>query len=182
MKTTDHKTTDKQAVKDTALELIAANGKTTNLEVKEALRTKGYWATQDEVREFMKVLAGEENWARNYAGTHFEYSIKPATTTADTSDSSTTNNATTPVTTPATSGTVQDQVVDSISESLGIYKQAIKPSSNLRTDLGFSDADFDKVATSIGNKVSTTTPITGNEINGCKTVSELVLLVEKLKA
>lgn len=176
---TANKPIDKQAVKDAAVELINKNGKTSNLEVKEDLRAKGYWAKQEDVRELMKALAGEENWERHYNGSFNEYSIKTASN--DATDSSTTTTTPAQNTTPVNTGSTLDTVIDSISESLGIYKSAINPNSTLRGDLGFSDSDFDKVAQSIANKVSTATTIDGNEINGCKTVNDLAAIVEQFK-
>lgn len=52
---------DYDIVKDTALNLIAENGSTTSLEVKEELREDGYQATQDEVSDFLKDVARDEN-------------------------------------------------------------------------------------------------------------------------
>jgi len=40
-------------VRAVAHALMVLNGETTTLDVKEALRKKGFWATQDQVREFM---------------------------------------------------------------------------------------------------------------------------------
>jgi hypothetical protein len=43
----------RETVRDFARALIILNNQTTTLEVKNTLRSRGYWATQDEVRNFM---------------------------------------------------------------------------------------------------------------------------------
>jgi hypothetical protein len=48
-------------VREVARALITLNGETTNLDVKQALRKKGFWATQREVREFMLDITAKDS-------------------------------------------------------------------------------------------------------------------------
>lgn len=72
----------KDAVKKTAVKLMNDNGETTNLDIKNELRTEGYNAKQKAVSDFMIELASEENWEHTNNGNHRTYTI------GDDSDSS----------------------------------------------------------------------------------------------
>jgi hypothetical protein len=50
------------AVKQAATELMRAHGTTTTLEVKNRLRSQGYWALQADVSRLMEALADAEGW------------------------------------------------------------------------------------------------------------------------
>jgi hypothetical protein len=63
----------KQAVKETAEELMAQNNTTTTLDVKKSLRGKGYLATQDEVSSLMTILGDEELWYHTIKNGHKVY-------------------------------------------------------------------------------------------------------------
>ncbi len=67
----------KTIVKDKADELIKVNGSTTNLQIKEALRKDGYWATQDDIREYMDELEVEEGYSVNNNGSFRTFSAAP---------------------------------------------------------------------------------------------------------
>ena len=62
-----------EAVWDTAESLIFANGSTTTLEVKRALRGEGYLARQQEVSAAMAYLAEEDQWSYTCNGRHRTY-------------------------------------------------------------------------------------------------------------
>ena len=51
----------KQDVKDAAVKLMQSNGSTTTLDVKNELRSQGFWATQNQVSDFMNDLHNEES-------------------------------------------------------------------------------------------------------------------------
>ena len=66
----------KADVKETAERLMGRNVKTTNLDVKDSLRLRDFWAKQSVVSGFMKELANEEGWKKERnAGGYYEYSI-----------------------------------------------------------------------------------------------------------
>jgi len=65
----------KVAVLIIAIDLMKDNGKTTTLEVKEALRAEGYFAKQAEVSALMYEIAQEEGWEVNENGNYREYSL-----------------------------------------------------------------------------------------------------------
>jgi hypothetical protein len=50
------------AVRQAAAGLMLENGLTTTLEVKNRLRSQGYWALQAVVARMMQALAGREGW------------------------------------------------------------------------------------------------------------------------
>ncbi|MEM8601463.1 MAG: hypothetical protein AAGF99_16220 [Bacteroidota bacterium] len=50
------------AVRETALMLMRTTGTTTTLDVKQALREQGFWATQTDVSTAMDILAGDLGW------------------------------------------------------------------------------------------------------------------------
>lgn len=52
----------KEVVKNYAQALMLQNDTTTTLDVKEVLRERGYYATQEEISEIMKTLCEEESW------------------------------------------------------------------------------------------------------------------------
>jgi hypothetical protein len=68
----------KSDVYDVALDLIEENGSTTTLDVKNELRTRGFFAKQADVSEFMLEVAAEEKWDFTYNGVHRVYTIKVA--------------------------------------------------------------------------------------------------------
>jgi hypothetical protein len=63
----------KQAVKETAEELLVKNKTITSLEVKKALRLKGYFATQEEISSLLTMLCDEEGWTFTAQGGHKIY-------------------------------------------------------------------------------------------------------------
>lgn len=54
------KTLTRDDVKKVATALIIINAETTTLEVKRTLRKNGFWATQDQVREFMLDITSKD--------------------------------------------------------------------------------------------------------------------------
>lgn len=54
------KTLYREIVGEIASALITLNGKTTTLEVKEALRNRGFWAVQEQVREYMLDITSND--------------------------------------------------------------------------------------------------------------------------
>jgi hypothetical protein len=56
------KSLTKQDVKDAAVKLMEEHDSTTTLDVKNALRAEGFWATQNQVSEIMDEIYSEENW------------------------------------------------------------------------------------------------------------------------
>ena len=61
------------AVIDAALDLIKKNGKTTTLDIKRALRTDGYFATQGNISVIMNTLYSSNNLEFVNNGTYREY-------------------------------------------------------------------------------------------------------------
>jgi len=70
------KNLSKEAVKQTAEELINDDGCTTVLDVKIALRAEGYFAKQGEVSALLFEIANEEGWVIEENGTYRTYSFK----------------------------------------------------------------------------------------------------------
>lgn len=163
--TTTQKTASKQDIKDAAIELMKQNGTTTNLDIKNYLRAKDFWVSQDEVSQAMSTIASEENWDRTWNGTYNTWSI-PAPATVTTDDSNDSGDTTTNVivtANPASAGKALEDVITAIASKLGIYKQAINKNSNLQKDLGFIDRDY-----------STIGQVFGKDIKDCKTVQDIV--------
>lgn len=65
-------------VRDVANKLIDANGSTTNLDVKNELRKRGYWAIQADVSDFMQSIASSigSGWDVSNNGRFNTYSLK----------------------------------------------------------------------------------------------------------
>lgn len=88
-------TITRDSVRLAAMVLINTNGKTTSLEVKKTLRAAGYWAKQDQVREFLLDITendGDIAYRNNVAG-YREYYLKNSSDT-DTTDDVTTDDDT----------------------------------------------------------------------------------------
>lgn len=180
MNTNNQPVPSSQDIKDAAIELMKQNGTTTNLDIKNLLRSKNFWVSQDEVSKAMSTIASEENFDRSWNGSYNTWSIPVVqdTTTSNTSndsstsnasnDASTGNNTIITATTNAAPGKGLADVVDNIARKLGIYKQAINQNSNLQKDLGFIDRDY----TTIGS-------VYGADIKECKTVQDIVNLINK---
>lgn len=66
----------KQAVQTAAETLMRQNGQTTTLEVKNALRNQGYFATQAAVSESMDELSTELPWEYDPTGPFRIYRLK----------------------------------------------------------------------------------------------------------
>lgn len=166
MTTTDNtqKTASKQDIKDAAIELIKKNTTTTNLDIKTHLRANGFWVSQDEVSDAMRSIASEENFDRQWNGTYNTWSI-PADSTTSTPAAQ--DNTQSTIIAPAVTGNDANAVIDAISGKLGIYKQAIKPTSNLQKDLGFIDRDYDTIG-----------QVFGKDIKDCKTVQDIIDLTK----
>jgi hypothetical protein len=54
------KTVTREDVKQVALQEISKNGNTTTLDVKNVLRSNGYWVTQEEVRNYMLDITSKD--------------------------------------------------------------------------------------------------------------------------
>jgi len=67
-----------EAVRAEAARQLYAHGSTTTLDVKEALRADGYWATQTDVSYLLANLAQFEGWAWRYNGHHRTYTLATA--------------------------------------------------------------------------------------------------------
>jgi acyl carrier protein len=159
---TTQKTASKQDIKDAAIELMKQNGTTTNLDIKNYLRAKDFWVSQNEVSQTMSTIASEENWDRTWNGTYNTWSIPAPATTDDSNDSGDTTNVIVTAN-PASADKALEDVITAIASKLGIYKQAINKNSNLQEDLGFIDRDY-----------STIGQVFGKDIKDCKTVQDIV--------
>ena len=162
---TTQKTATSQDIKDAAIELLKQNGTTTNLDIKNHLRAKDFWVSQDEVSNAMNSIASEENFDRSWNGTYNTWSFPQAqnNTTVATDNTTDNTNTNTVITTPTATGKGVSDVIDAIASKLGIYKQAININSGLQKDLGFIDRDY----TTIGQ-------VFGKDIKDCKTVQDIV--------
>lgn len=71
-----NKTLTQDIVRDVANELISLNGSTTNLDVKNELRKRGYWAVQSDVSDFMQNIASSvgSGWDTSNNGKFNTYS------------------------------------------------------------------------------------------------------------
>jgi len=67
------KTITEQDVKDTLVKLLDENGHTTALEVKNSLRTDGFWALQNDVSQLLTQVHGEMGVIRTNNGSYFIY-------------------------------------------------------------------------------------------------------------
>lgn len=67
----------KQAVRDAAEALFTENGQTTTLDVKNRLRTNGYFALQQEVSVLMDELSQELSWEFMHNGAFRIYRKRP---------------------------------------------------------------------------------------------------------
>lgn len=69
----NYKTLDKQAVLDASLSTLAGQDIVTTLDVKNVLRQRGYWATQDAVSYLMNELADDNklSWVDSGYGYRF---------------------------------------------------------------------------------------------------------------
>jgi len=65
----------KADVKETAERLMGRNTTTSNMEVKDSLRLRDFWATQPLIKGFMVELAKEEKWERKVDSGHYVYSM-----------------------------------------------------------------------------------------------------------
>lgn len=65
----------KQTVQAVAETLMRQNGQTTTLDVKNALRSQGYFATQNAVSASMDELAAERNWVYDPNGPYRIYQM-----------------------------------------------------------------------------------------------------------
>lgn len=76
-------TLSKQDVKDIAEDLMNTNGSTTTLEVKMELRSRGFWATQADVRDFMDEISEEADYDVQQNGAYrvFKLESQPITQT-----------------------------------------------------------------------------------------------------
>lgn len=122
-------------VKKIAEELMKANGSTTSLDVKNELRTRGHWAKQQKVSDFMKALHAQyPDWDTSNNGTYNTYFL---TDDSDDDDDDTTsmgtvaNTARTPRVSAANIAsaftvTYQPPVTDYRSEALQAIENAIK--------------------------------------------------------
>lgn len=71
----DYKTLTRDDIQDVFEELLATNGHTTSMEVKEELRKKGYWATQQVVGPALQELAAENEIDFSFNGRYREYQM-----------------------------------------------------------------------------------------------------------
>lgn len=75
------KSLTKDDVKRVYEELLDSNGSTNNLEIKEKLRSDGFWATQAEVSKLMQEIDSEEGLDYTYNGQYRVYH-KPGASTS----------------------------------------------------------------------------------------------------
>lgn len=71
------KTIDSTVVLATAMSLIDTNGSVTTLEVKNSLRSEGYWAKQPEVSKMLADVAQSAGWTFTDNGVHRTYVNHP---------------------------------------------------------------------------------------------------------
>lgn len=167
MSTTTQKHIDKDIVKQAAILLMGRNTKTTSLEVKEYLRSEGYWAKQDKVSSLLQELQTEENWGKHDGGGHLVYSPGPAS-----SSSSSVN------TTKKASQKMLDEIMHLIADSTNIDVDDIEAKSILTVDLGLDHLDLIQIQIAIDNKYGVqSTTLKWVDIN---TVGELAVEVEGL--
>jgi hypothetical protein len=140
-----YKKADKATVHHYAEALMNKNGKTTNLEVKDAMRAENYWVDQSEIRDFMRDLSGELGWDVSSNGSYNTYSV--AVITAD-GDSQSARSAT------GSKWSVQGALTD----LFGIHRFAMVPGSRLREDLGLSDLQMQDLAMVIMSETSIDLP------------------------
>lgn len=69
------RTISDQDIKDAFKLLIEQNGTTSTKEVKEYLRTEGFWVLQHEVSSVMNACYQELGAERNHNGMYFEYQL-----------------------------------------------------------------------------------------------------------
>ncbi|MBL7977092.1 MAG: hypothetical protein JNN12_02040 [Bacteroidetes Order II. Incertae sedis bacterium] len=65
------------AVRKAAYQLMQDNGITTTLEVKLALRERGFWAVQTEVSAIIEKVAAQEGWFWQCNGRFRQYAQYP---------------------------------------------------------------------------------------------------------
>ena len=74
-------------VKDKAYALMSKYGKTTTLDVKNALRAEDYWAVQQEISAMMDAIQQSEGWDFHANGRHRTYFlVNPPVVTDDDED------------------------------------------------------------------------------------------------
>lgn len=169
MSTTAQKHIDKNIVRDAALLLMQKNGRTSSLEVKEHLRSEGFWAKQDPIRDFLYELQRELSWNKNDAGGHLEYSISTP------SSSSTQNNY-------VQASLLDGEVISLISDTIGIDMDEVEITSLLVDDLGMDHLDTISVSFALDNEFSGKFKQgmlpSKQDWNNVKTVKDVVALLE----
>lgn len=116
---TTHKTADRSAVQQYAEALMNANGTTTTLDVKNAMRADGYWCDQSEISKHMYDLSGELGWSAQSNGTYNTYSVQQKAASQPTTNGSPT--------------------ADMLYRLFGIHPSAVDADSRLGTDLGLTE-------------------------------------------
>jgi hypothetical protein len=96
------KSVDKGVVLSTSTSLIAKNGKTTTLEIKEFLRDSGYRVCQEEVSRFVKEIALEEGYDFTDNGTYRTYTSSTLKTSLTTNPTIVSARVTGTVSSPST--------------------------------------------------------------------------------
>lgn len=168
MSTTATKTINKDVVYHAAMLLIQSNGKTSSLEVKEHLRSMGFWAKQSTVSSIMQGLQSEHSWTKNDNSGHLEYTI-PSTNTAFSAGTTTTGKS-----------QLAKELIELIIDSVGLDEEEedIELSSILSVDLGIDHLDLIKIGVDIDNKYN----IQSRKENwkNVNKIEDVVNLVERL--
>jgi len=119
-------------------ELLKNFGSTTNLDIKNALRAKGFWATQTEVSDMMAQLVNTEDWEVANNGSYNTYTAAVPVTQTNTTGQSTT--------------IVDDDVTRTVSNLFGIHKFAMSAKTRL-SDLGLDYTQIEKLTDELGAKL-----------------------------
>lgn len=73
------KALNNETVRVVALELMEQNDTTTTLEVKNILRSMGFWAIQSDIAARMNEICVQERWRYTYNGKYRTYFLTPET-------------------------------------------------------------------------------------------------------
>jgi len=163
---------DKNSVMQAALQLIARNGKTTSLEVKQELRAQGYWAKQSTVSSILQEVQSEQNWKKEEAGGHLEYSLPTMTTFKSARQVAVVNVPLTPL---------QTDIIQLIKDTVwshGSTAPNIELHHDLSTDLGMDHLNMIQVGMAIDGKYGIATM--KEDWAAIDTIKDIIDIVVKL--
>jgi acyl carrier protein len=173
---------DKNAVYHATMLLMAANGKTSTLEIKKHLRDAGFWAKQKVVSDIMAELQAEHNWNKQEVGSgdqrHLEYSIEPPQAQQIAVAITRTTAATKQPLTP-----LQEEVIKIIKDSVWplsthTTQRAVELEHDLSTDLGMDHLNSIQIGLALDSKYKIKT--LGENWGLINKVSDIVDMVVRL--